>query len=41
MRGLLSRAVVVIDPSGKIVYEQQVPEIGQEPDYASALNALK
>jgi len=40
-KGLLSRAVIVIDPEGKIVYEQQVPEIGQEPDYASALAAVK
>ena len=41
MRGLLSRAVVVVDPQGKIVYEQQVPEIGQEPDYSAALAAVK
>jgi len=40
-KGLLSRAVVVVDPQGKIVYEQQVPEIGQEPDYAGALAAIK
>ena len=41
MRGLLSRAVIVVNPKGKIVYEQQVPEIGQEPDYASAIAAVK
>jgi len=41
MRGLLSRAVIVVDPNGKIIYEQQVPEIGQEPDYASAIAAVK
>lgn len=41
MKGLLSRAVIVINPEGKIVYEQQVPEIGQEPDYADALKAVK
>lgn len=41
MRGLLSRAVIVINPEGKIVYEEQVPEIGQEPDYAAAINAIK
>ena len=41
MRGLLSRAVIVVDPQGKIVYEQQVPEIGQEPDYAAAIAAVK
>ena len=41
MRGLLSRAVIVVDPQGKIVYEQQVPEIGQEPEYAAAIAAVK
>jgi thiol peroxidase len=41
MKGLLSRAVVVINPEGKIVYEEQVPEIAQEPDYSSALAAMK
>jgi thiol peroxidase len=41
MKGLLSRAVIVIDPAGKIVYEQQVPEIGQEPDYTTAIAAIK
>ena len=41
MKGLLSRALIVVNPEGKIVYEQQVPEIGQEPDYADALKAVK
>jgi len=41
LRGLLSRAVVVIDPAGKIVYEEQVPEIAQEPNYEAALAAVK
>ena len=41
MRGLLSRAVVVVDPQGKIVYEEQVPEIGHEPDYTAAIAAVK
>lgn len=40
LRGLLSRAVVVINPEGEIVYEEQVPEIGQEPNYDAALKAL-
>ncbi len=40
LRGLLSRAVVVIDQNGRISYQQQVPEIGQEPDYDSALQVL-
>ncbi|MDC7231910.1 MAG: thiol peroxidase [Spirochaetales bacterium] len=38
--GLLSRAVVVVNPEGKVSYTQQVPEIADEPDYASALAAL-
>jgi thiol peroxidase len=40
-KGLLSRAVIVVNPEGKIVYEEQVPEIGQEPNYEAAINALK
>ena len=41
MKGLLSRAVIVVNPDGKIIYQQQVPEIGQEPDYAAAIAAVK
>jgi len=41
MKGLLSRAVVVINPEGKIIYEEQVPEISQEPNYSGALAAVK
>lgn len=40
LKGLLSRAVIIIDSEGKVVYKEQVPEIGQEPDYQRALNAL-
>ena len=40
LAGLESRAVVVIDEEGKIVYTQQVPEIIDEPDYDRALAAL-
>ena len=39
--GLFSRAVVVVDGSGTVLYTEQVPEIGSEPDYAKALAALK
>ncbi|MRJ10542.1 thiol peroxidase [Ornithobacterium rhinotracheale] len=41
LKGLLSRAVVVINPEGEVVYAEQVPEIAQEPDYGKALAALK
>lgn len=37
LAGLLARAVVVIGPDGKVKYGEQVPEIGQEPDYQAAL----
>lgn len=40
LKGLLSRAVVIINPEGKITYTEQVPEITQEPDYDAALKAL-
>ncbi|MAZ28608.1 MAG: lipid hydroperoxide peroxidase [Cytophagaceae bacterium] len=38
--GLHSRVVIVLDEEGKVLYEEQVPEIGQEPDYEAALKAL-
>lgn len=40
LKGLHSRAVVVLDENGKVIYSQQVPEIGEEPDYLSALKTL-
>lgn len=39
--GLLARAVVILNPEGKVIYTQLVPEIVQEPDYEAALAALK
>lgn len=41
LRGLLSRAVVIVDIDGKVCYTEQVPEITQEPNYQAALKALK
>lgn len=38
---LLTRAVYVLDASGKVVYGEIVPEVTQEPNYASAIAALK
>ncbi len=40
LAGVLSRAIVVIDTTGKVIYTEQVPEITQEPDYDAALAAL-
>lgn len=41
LKGLLARSVVVADATGKVLYAEMVPEITQEPDYDSALAALK
>lgn len=40
LKGLLARAVVVVDGSGKVIHTELVPEIGQEPDYNAALAVL-
>lgn len=37
---LHSRVVMALDENGKVLYSEQVPEIGQEPDYQAALDAL-
>ena len=38
---LLSRAVFVVDGSGKITYVEYVPEVASEPKYEPALAVLK
>lgn len=38
--GLLSRAVVVVGTDGRVLYTEQVPDIGQEPNYDAAIAAL-
>lgn len=40
LTGLLSRAVVVIDEKGKVLYTEQVSETADEPNYESAAAAL-
>ncbi|EAT13759.1 thiol peroxidase [Bermanella marisrubri] len=40
LTGLLSRAVVVINADGKVIYTEQVAETADEPDYEEALKAL-
>ncbi|MDX7990450.1 thiol peroxidase [Xenorhabdus sp. Reich] len=39
--GLTARAVVVLDENDQVIYSQLVDEITNEPDYDSALSALK
>jgi thiol peroxidase len=41
LAGLLARAIVVIDKEGSVRYTEQVPEIGQEPNYQAALDSIK
>ena len=40
LQGLLARAVVVINPQGKVVYSELVPEITQEPNYEAVLKVI-
>lgn len=39
-KGLLSRSVVVLDENGKVLYNEQVAETADEPNYKAALEAL-
>ncbi|WP_418825861.1 thiol peroxidase [Phocaeicola sp.] len=39
LRGLMARAVIVIDETGKVRYTQLVSNISNEPDYDAALQA--
>lgn len=41
LKGLLSRAVIVIDEKGDVIYTEQVGEIADEPNYKAALVALE
>ena len=40
LAGLESRAVVVVNEEGKVIYTEQVPEIVDEPNYESAIASL-
>ena len=40
MAGLLSRAVVILDEQGKVLYTEQVPELTTEPNYDAAMAKL-
>lgn len=41
LKGLLARAVVVLDEDGRVLYRELVEEITHEPDYEAALSVLK
>ncbi len=40
LKGLLARCVIIVNPEGNISYTELVPEIGQEPDYQTAINSI-
>lgn len=41
LKGLLARAVVVLDENGRVIYTELVEEITHEPDYDAAIDVLK
>ena len=41
MQGLHSRAIVIINPEGKVIYTEQISEIADEPNYDAAIAAIK
>jgi thiol peroxidase len=41
LRGLLSRAIVIADQTGQVIYTEQVPEITTEPNYEKALHTIQ
>lgn len=40
MEGVFARAIVVVNPDGKVAYTELVPQVGQEPDYDRAFAAV-
>lgn len=40
IQGLLSRAIIVLNEDGKVIYTEQVQETVEEPNYKAALEAL-
>ena len=40
LQGLLTRAIVVVNSSGEVVYTELIPEIADEPNYDAALAAV-
>jgi len=41
LKGILARAVFIVDREGKVAYKQLVPEITQEPDYDEVIARLR
>ncbi|MCW8894478.1 thiol peroxidase [Sulfurimonas sp.] len=41
LRGLLVRSIFIIGKNGRIVYQEIVPDINQEPNYAKIMEAIR
>lgn len=41
LKGILARAVVVLDEKGKVLHSELVSEIANEPNYVAAINSLR
>lgn len=41
LAGLLARSVVVVDEHGRVIYTQQVQDLGRDPDYDGAVRAVQ
>lgn len=41
LEGLLSRAVILLDEKGKIIYREQVKELTDEPNYEALISEIK
>jgi len=41
LKGLTTRAVIVVDENNKVIHSELVAEITEEPNYEAALSALK
>jgi len=41
LRGLLARAVFVVNRAGEIVYKEIVPEVTEEPNYEAVIEAIR
>ena len=41
LEGISARAVVVLDENNRVIHRQLVGEIGEEPDYGPALDAVR
>jgi len=40
LTGMFSRAVIVLDENNTFVHREQIPDLGDEPDYIAAFQAL-